>query len=63
MGLLVGNVISYILFALTPANWFLYGSPVFRLVFGLLLAFFHCRSGWFVWRQRGRGRRCQRLAR
>ena len=40
LGLLVGNVISYILFALTPANWFLYGSPVFRLVFGLLLAFF-----------------------
>jgi len=41
LGLLVGNLISYMLFSLVPADWFLLsGNPVFRLLFGVLLAFF-----------------------
>lgn len=39
-GLLIGNIISFFLFEQIPANWFLYGNPVARLVAGVLLAFF-----------------------
>lgn len=39
LGLLVGNLLSLILFNLIPANWFLFGNQAIRLVFGLLLAF------------------------
>lgn len=41
LGLLIGNVMSFILFRLVPANWFLFGeSQVLRLLMGVLLAFF-----------------------
>lgn len=39
-GLLLGNIMSFFLFNRVPANWFLYGNPVLRLLFGVLLAFF-----------------------
>ncbi len=39
-GLLIGNIFSFFLFEQIPANWFLYGNPVARLVAGVLLAFF-----------------------
>ena len=42
-GLLIGNIFSFFLFEQIPANWFLYGNPVARLVAGVLLAF--CVSG------------------
>jgi hypothetical protein len=38
-GLLLGNVISRILFLVFPSEIFLIGSPVMRLVLGILLAF------------------------
>lgn len=56
LGLLVGNIVSYFLFQLVPADWFLLGnSPALRLVMGVLLAFFisglggllgGCIGGW-----------------
>jgi len=39
-GLLIGNIVSFFLFEQIPADWFLYGNPVARLVAGILLAFF-----------------------
>lgn len=40
VGLSLGNVFSAFLMQSVPASWFLYGSPVFRLALGILLAFF-----------------------
>jgi phosphatidylserine/phosphatidylglycerophosphate/cardiolipin synthase-like enzyme len=48
LGLLVGNLLSLILFNLIPANWFLFGNQAIRLVFGLLLAFFVSGLGGLV---------------
>jgi len=40
-GLLLGNIVSYLLFKLVPADWFLLGdSQAARLVMGVFLAFF-----------------------
>ncbi|MCA9873863.1 MAG: hypothetical protein KC441_09415, partial [Anaerolineales bacterium] len=41
IGLLIGNIMSFGLFGLVPADWFLRGeSQVLRLVMGVFLAFF-----------------------
>ncbi|MFO7680080.1 MAG: phospholipase D-like domain-containing protein [Chloroflexota bacterium] len=48
LGLLLGNLLSFALFNLIPANWFLFGNQAVRLVFGLLLAFFVSGLGGLV---------------
>jgi hypothetical protein len=47
-GLLLGNILSALLFGIVPSSWFLYGTPPVRLVMGVLLAFFISGLGGMV---------------
>lgn len=39
-GLLIGNIVSFLLFEQVPPNWFICDNPAVRLTAGVMLAFF-----------------------